>query len=115
MKNIISTFSQRPKTRLAWQAMWLGIACLFVPLFLGTFAAVIRPMIDKISSEGVGIAFGFGAGIFSLVLSLFALVTGIRAFKSGERSWVLWIGFVPALLIALFWIAMIVGEFIYPH
>lgn len=95
--------------------MCLGVCVFFVPFFLGIFAAVIRPMIDKAGSESIGAMIGFGAGMFALALSVVALVVGIHAFRKGERSWVLWIGFVPAILIGLFWIFMIVGELIFPH
>lgn len=119
-KEIISRFKEKPKTRIAWRAMWLGLSTLLIPPFLGIFSAVIRPMIDPASMEGresdpLGMSMGFGVGIFSLSLSIFAFITGIRAFKQGERSWLLWLGFVPATFIVCFWIMMIVGEFLFPH
>ena len=95
--------------------MYLGIATLFIPTFLGIFAAVIRPLIDKVSNESVGRVVGFGVGIFAFVLSVSALVIGILAYRKGERSWVLWVGFVPAILIGAFWIFMIIGEVLIPH
>lgn len=119
-QKIISKFKEKPKTKTAWRAMYLGVATFFIPPILGTFAAVIRPMIDPASMEGretdyLGMFMGFSLAIFSLILSILALVTSIRAFKMGERSWVLWLGFVPAILIAIFWIMMIMGEFLFPH
>ena len=114
--NQISAFKDSPKTKTAWWAMGLGLASLFVPPFLGIFAAVIRPLIDQATgSESIGIPIGFGMVVFALALSISALVLGILAYKKGERSWVLWLGFVPAILIGLFWIFMVVGEFVYPH
>ncbi|MCX6808823.1 MAG: hypothetical protein NTW50_04120 [Candidatus Berkelbacteria bacterium] len=112
---IISRFKEQPKTRLTWWAMALGLATIFVMPALGTFAAVIRPIIDRVTSENFGAAFGFIFGIFQLALSLVALFFCVKAFKSGERSFVLWIGFVPSILISALWLAMIVGEFIFPH
>ena len=114
-KEIISRFKEKPKTKTTWRAMYLGLSVLLIPPFLGIFAAVIRPMIDKASSENIGVAIGFGAGVFALALSISALVDGILAFKRGERSWVLWVGFVPAILIGVFWIFMVIGEFLFPH
>ena len=114
-KEVISKFKEKPKTKTAWRAMYLGLATLLIPPFLGIFAAVIRPIIDKASSENTGAAMGFGSGVLALVLSVSALVAGIRAFKKGERSWVLWVGFVPAILVGAFWVFMIIGEFIFPH
>ena len=104
-----------PKSRLGKWAMGLGLSTLLIFPLLGIFAAVIRPIIDKASSENTGAVMGFGTGIVSLILSVFALVTGIRAFRKGERSWGLWIGFVPAILVGAFWIFMILGEFLIPH
>lgn len=114
-KEIISRFKERPKTKLAWRAMWLGLSTLLIPPLLGIFAAVIRPIIDKASGENTGAAVGFGSGVLALAFSVFALVVAIRVFKRGERSWVLWIGFIPAILASAFWIFMIIGEFIFPH
>jgi len=114
-KEIISRFREKPKTKTAWWAMGLGLATFFIPTFLGIFAAVIRPIIDTASSENFGVVIGFGAGIFALILAISSLVMGICAFKKGERSWVLWVGFVPSILVAAFWIFMIVGEFVFPH
>jgi hypothetical protein len=95
--------------------MGLGLGAILGGPMLGIFAAVIRPIIDKASSENVGASMGFGAGFVSLVISVSALVTGVRAFKKGERSWVLWVGFVPAILVCAFWVFMVIGEFIFPH
>lgn len=96
--------------------MGLGLAAFLLgPMLTGIFASVIRPMIDKASSENAGATIGFNFGPVSLILSIFALVTCIRAFKKGERSWVLWVGFVPAILTGAFWVFMIIGEFLFPH
>ncbi|HAI74592.1 MAG TPA: hypothetical protein DCS28_00365 [Candidatus Moranbacteria bacterium] len=116
-QEIISKFNEKPKTKIAWRAMYLGVATLLIPQFLGIFAAVIRPMIDKasVNNENIGRTLGFSFGIFAFVLSVSALVTGILAFRKGERSWVMWLGFIPAILIGAFWIFMIVGEFVFPH
>ena len=100
-KEIISKFKEKPKTKIAWWAMGLGLASLLIPQFLGIFVAVVRPIIDKVSSENVGAVIGFSFGAFALVLSVLALVVGFCAFKKGERSWVFWLGFIPAILIGV--------------
>jgi uncharacterized membrane protein YhaH (DUF805 family) len=109
----ISKFKEKPKTKTAWWAMGLGSILIFP--FLGIFTAVIRPIIDKASSETVEAVVGFGSMIAALSLLVSALVIGVRAFKKGERSWVLWVGFVPAILVGAFWVFMIIGEFMFPH
>jgi hypothetical protein len=112
---IISHFRERPKTRIAWWAMGLGLATFFIPPFLGIFAAFIRPLIDQAAGETTGMIMGFGGAICSLALSAAALATAIRAYRKGERSWVLWVGFIPAILIGTFWVFMVVGELLFPH
>ncbi|MGA7677744.1 MAG: hypothetical protein WCA51_05150 [Dehalococcoidia bacterium] len=114
-KEVSSKFKEKPKTKMAWWAMGLGLSSILIFPFFGIFAAVIRPIIDKASSEIVGVVVGFGSIIVALILLVSALVTGVRAFKKGERSWVLWVGFVPAILVGVFSVFMIIGEFIFPH
>jgi len=112
---IISKFREKPKTKTAWWAMGLGLAAIFGGPMLGTFAAVIRPAIDKMFNEKVGIAVGFGVMFAVFAVAVSALVASVRAFKKGERSWVLWVGFIPAILAGAFWVFMLIGEFLFPH
>jgi len=114
-KEVISKFKEKPRTKTAWWAMGLGLGTILVYPLLGISVAVIRPMIDKASSKNIGAVAGFSSMIVLLILSVSALVTGVLAFKKGERSWVLWVGFVPAILVGALWIFMIIGEFIFPH
>lgn len=95
--------------------MYAGLASLLVPPFLGIFAAFIRPVIDKASSENTGVAMGFGGAMLALFLSVYALITGIQAYRQGEHSWIVHVGLISAILIAAFWIFMIIGEFLFPH
>ena len=114
-KEVISKFKEKPRTKIAWWAMGLGLGTILAVPLLSIFTAVICPIIDKASSENVGAAAGFSVMIFVFILSVSALVTSVLAFRKGERSWVLWVGFVPAILVGVFWIFMIIGEFIFPH
>lgn len=114
-EEVISKFKEKPKTKTAWWAMGLGLGTILVGPILGTFAAFVRPIIDKASNENVGASAGFGLMIVALILSVSALVAGVQAFKKGERPWVLWAGFVPAILVGAFWVFMIIGEIIFPH
>lgn len=93
----------------------MGLATLLIPPFLGIFSAVIRPIIDKAGGENIGIPLGLTVALLALIFSICALVASTRAFRAGERSWVLWVGFIPAILIGVFWILMIAGEFLFPH
>jgi uncharacterized membrane protein (DUF485 family) len=117
-KEIISKFKEKPKTKIGWRVLYLGLSAFFIPLFLVTFNTVIRLWIDRASvnpNRSIGIPMGFASAVLALVLSIYAIIVSIRAFKIGERSWVVWLGFIPSVLIALFWSFMFVGELIFPH
>jgi len=116
MKNpVISKFKETPKTETAWWAMGLGLGTLAIGPMLGTSAAVLRPFLDRFFGEPVGIAAGVAVAILALALTVSALVTSIRAFKMGERSWVIWFGLIPSIMAAAFWAMLVVGEFAFPH
>ena len=116
-KEIISKFKEKPKTATGWRTMYLGLAALLISPFLGIFTAVIRPIIDKesVNGENTRMAMGFGPSILAFVLSILAFITGVNALRKGERSWILWMGFIPAILIGAFWTFMIAGELLFPH
>lgn len=111
----LSKFSQKPKTRIGWWVLFLGLPLIFIGPILGIFATVIRPLLDKNISEQVGQIAGILV-IVILIVDLASCVTlGIIALKKGERSWAVWLGFIPAVLAILFLLFMIIGEFIFPH
>lgn len=110
-KEASSLFRETPKTKVGWWAMWLGLSPILTMPLLGIFASVVRPMIDKASTEHIGALIGFCIGILFFALSLLALTAGIIAYKKGERSWGIWVGFIPAILLLI----MLVGEFVFPH
>jgi hypothetical protein len=112
---IISTFKEMPKTKIAWWAMGLGLATLLSGPFLSFFTAVIRPLLTNLFTESASGAFGLNLGIFSLIFCAIAIVVGILALRKGERSWVVWLGFIPALLSGVFWLFMFGGELLFPH
>ncbi len=114
MQPIIGKFKERPKTSTAWWAMGLGIGSLFVMPFLGIMAAVVVPYLDTVT-HGAGIFGGFMGAIIAIAITFAALVTTIRAYRKGERSWVMWLGLIPALLTSCLWIVMIAGELLFPH
>jgi hypothetical protein len=72
-------------------------------------------MLAKAVDENIAGIIGFGLVVVALTVPVCALVAGILALRKGERSWVLWVGFVPAILACAFWAFMIVGEFLFPH
>ncbi len=116
MIKIISSFKEKPKLKETWWTMRLGLASLFAP-FLGIINGFVRRVFGPmgINSKNIGIPTGFSGVVLALVLSLSGVIISIRSYQQGERSWVLRIGFISALLVALFWLFMSVGELIYPH
>jgi len=112
---MMSKLKEQPNKKIAIWAMWLGLSTILIFPILGIFTSTIRPIIDRASSENVGGKVGFGIGVLSLILSISALAVGIYAYRKGERSSTLWMGLIPAILTGIFWILMIVGEFIFPH
>jgi len=112
---IISTFKGKPKTKIGWWAMGLGLATILSGPFLVFFTAVIRPLLLQVFTEDASGAFGLNLGLFSLLVCLVAIVVGIVALCKGERSWVVWLGFIPALLSGVFWFFMFGGELLFPH
>lgn len=101
--------------KTTWRAMWLGLASLLVFPLLGVSAAVIVPFADRTAGAAAGAAVGFAVAASGILLSVAAFVAAVRAYGSGERSWVMWLGFLPAMFVALSWALMIVGEFLMPH
>src|SRR5512133_3780942 len=97
----IGKFMGKPRTRRAWLTMYLGLATLLIPLFLGILMTVYRQVFDKASlnRENTGLRMGFGPSMIALILGIYTIVTGIRALRKGESSWVLWAGIVPAVLV----------------
>ena len=108
---VISKFNERPKTRLAWWVLGLGIGLLLVELFLGLFASLIRALLIDAGSPAGSPAFGIGLGGIANALCLGTLVTGLLALRRGERSWVVWLGLLPALLFVL----MLIADFLFAH
>jgi len=112
---IISKFSEKPKLRITWWAMGLGLVTLFISPLLSFSVAVIVPAIAKTFGEGTSNTYGLNLGLIAFLLTIAALVVGSIALRKGERSWVLWLGFGPALLAGAFWLFMIIGELAFPH
>lgn len=66
-----------PTTNLAWWSLSLGVAASLIGPFLG---------------------FGF----MGLLLSITTVVTTIIGYRLGERSWIMWLGLVIALAVAIY-------------
>lgn len=116
-----SRFGEKPKSAAAWKAVRLGFAAFFLPLLFIGFFILARLSFDRESMIGrtgwrlLGAGLNGGVVLLSVVLSFSAVITAFKAFRTGERSWLLWLGFIPALVVGLFWVTMITGEILFPH
>lgn len=91
------------------------MAVLFSGPLLGVSAAVIVPFVrDKVNDS---VATMFGATVGAVVFTAFvvAFVLSIRAYRKGDRSWVVWFALLVSCLVAGFWVFMLIGEFVFPH
>lgn len=114
-REIISEFSEKPKTRTGWRAMWLGIASFVVIPLLGLYAAFVSPLLAETLDGMIIQIISFSVGILAILTSFSAVFTGVHAIIKGERSWLVWLGLAPALLVMLFWLFMIIGELVYQY
>lgn len=92
----------------------ISVALVILPL-LGLFGAVIAPFINKTVGQRISLPAGFILVALILLFMAFAIIFCIKALKRGERSWLVWLGSIPAFLVGLFWIFMVIGEFVFPH
>ena len=114
-KEVISKFKENPKTKVAWWAMGLGLASVLAGPMLGTSAAVLVPLVEKWFGSSASITVGFVVMGLVLALIITALTLSLKAYFSGERSWAMWVGLVPAVMATLMLVFLILGEFLFPH
>lgn len=96
---IVSQFKDRPKFKITWWAMGLGLTIIIaIPLVV-------------VLALSAGTLFGLIWALSFLPLSIFsisAIATGAVSLHKGERSWVLWLGWIPALITGVFWLLIMV-------
>lgn len=111
---IISMFKEKPKTKIGWWAMGLGLATLLGLPLVSFFTIVIHPLITSLSEES-SYAIGINLGIFSLIASAAGVVAGIFALRKGERSWLVWLGFILALVTLIGFLFMMLADLLIPQ
>ena len=94
---------EKPKTKVAWLAMGFGLGAI-----LGGPVAV-----GRLNGENIGTIVRISFEVTTLILSISSIVLSLRAYKKGEKSFVLLVGFVSAILVIAFWIIMNVGGFLF--
>ena len=96
-KEIVSTFKEMPKTKIAWWAFGLGLSLFLVPILtMTTDFDITWGKLNVIP-----------ALIFPLLIG--AITTCIIAYRKGERSFIVWIGITPTIFFTLLMIAEIFG------
>lgn len=91
-----------PKHKSAWLAMALGLlSILEFPLLL---------LYSLITKRAGATQFGPNIGFVGIIVTVVALVVGTVIYCKGERSWVLWLGYIPAILLGGFWLILLVAE-----
>ncbi len=110
-KEIISKFKERPKTKIAWWAIGLSSGAILGFFILDFFGYVMfhdiffTNAVHKLDpNEQLLYANSFEMSIawmFALILSIAAITLGIISLNKGERSWILWIGFILAILVVI--------------
>lgn len=107
-REAISKFKDKPINKSTWTGMWLGIASIFIFPILGINAKFIRPLADNYLGEGRGAIAALIIAISCIALAIVAFVLNIKSYRKGERSWVMWIGLAPSVLIGILF-AVIIG------
>lgn len=85
MTAIISRPNEKPKLKITWWAMVLGVLSL------------LCVCLNDFTAEKIADWLSYIAPIFGVA----ALGIGILSYIKGERSWVLWVGIIPALFITV--------------
>lgn len=116
---VSSRFGEKPKTKNAMLALYLALAALVAPPLLGLLSSLFRFVFDRASYDQMPSAAnpvgGIGGVMLSFFLSVLALLSALRAYRLGERSWVMWVGLVLSLVVGLFWVILIAAQLIVPH
>lgn len=110
----VSQIKSPPISRAARWAIGLSVSAVLAIPLLGILSALIRQLLDPVSGART-VAPGFTGAIISLALSAAALVAGMRAFRQGDRSWVVLAALILSVLVGGFWVFMILGSILSPQ
>lgn len=80
-----------------------------------SLGALGRAVFGDIERVRIMIPIGMGGLLLEVALTAAALLTGIRALRGGERSWLTLLGLALAVVVGGFWILFALGEVLVPH
>jgi hypothetical protein len=103
-KQIISKFKGLPKLKISWWVFGLSIVFIFVLyIFISMLMGPINSPIGLRKEEVVmyDVRRLIRVLILEIIIFIPSLILYIRAFKKGERSWILLIGALPTIIIGL--------------
>lgn len=117
MKNVPSNKpTDIPTSQNHIQILGIGLFSVVIAPLFGYLNAFLRKIFEPVSyNPGQGFSPGMVGFLLSMGLAITAILKFIKCYKSGEKSWKLWAGIIPAIAVGCFWILMISGELIFPH
>lgn len=101
---ICSKFEEMPKLKLTWLFLSLSSVLIFGIVFL--FIQAFTPIKAISGTNPYSAVYSLASkliviAIIEIIIFIPSLVLGICAYKKGERSWFLWIGFLPVIMISI--------------
>lgn len=98
------------------RVLFTGLTALLIIPFITILNPFLRRLLDPVSfNPNRGLSPGITGALLSFGFSIATIILFIKNRRLGDRSLISWAGFFPALLVACFWIFMIVGEILFPH
>ncbi len=109
-KEVISKFKDKPINKSTWIGMWLGLASILAFPLLGINAKFLRPILGDVVGEGTGSIVTAVFAFLCIMLIVIGFIANLRSYRRGERSWVMWLGFVPSILVGTLFAIMLGAE-----
>ncbi len=113
---IISKFKELPKIKISWLALSLAIILIIgiikfiiflsvpIELILGSTES---PYVGKVLHEHIYFS------LINFIIFIPTLILVINSYRKGERSWVLWIVYLPLIILPIFLILIWLNVILY--
>jgi|GEM_PF-3343303 len=106
MNSIISKFCELPKISKTWRIFYYGFSIILMNILYKLYNTIFPEDIDKHIGRTTGEFYWSNLiGPIYVLIELFFLIysikIGIDSFKKGERSWILWLGFLHIVIIII--------------